>query len=84
MVGGIASPTRRDSQWVREIQIGTPCKVRLNIYLVGYGEGRGKGRREKEQRQGERENQRRGEEEPRQQLPLWERDERWKRKGLRL
>ena len=62
-----------------ERQMGTPCRVRLNIYSVGYGRAEGEGEKSRE-----REKNRRGEEEK------WEEPEaasargRWKRKRLRL
>ena len=47
-------------QWARDRQIDTPCRVRLDIYLVGYGREGGKGEK---QRVGHREIERQRERE---------------------
>ena len=60
-----------------EIQIGTPCRVRLDIYLVGYER---KGEKREEQREGQRERDRQTETDRERQRER----ERWKRKELGL
>lgn len=70
-----ANPEEPQPRWVRDRQIGTSCRVRVDIYLVGYEVKRGK--REKARREKSRESERetKGEgDQPRQQLPLKERD----------